>query len=153
MLGADQGTGHAGQATAGVRSAAQERQEHRVGAVPVRPQLHGRAVAEVGHAGQQRPGVELLEAGVPAQRVGDRDDRLGQVRRAGDVGQHPAGAQRRDRGVEQLALQPGQPGQVAGAAPARLRPAAQRAEAAAGSVEQHPVGGAVGHRQARGRRR
>ncbi len=68
-------------------------------------------------------------------------DGLGQVRRAGDVGQQPAGPQQLGAGGEQLALQPGQPGQVAGLpAPARLGTAPQRAQPAARGVEQHPVG-------------
>ena len=41
---------------------AQHGQEHPVGAVPVRPELHRRPVPEVRHPGQQRPGVDQLQA-------------------------------------------------------------------------------------------
>ena len=64
----------------GLCPTAQQGQEHRVGAVPVRPQLDGGAVAERWDTWEQRPRIDLLELGVPAQDVEHRHDRLSQVR-------------------------------------------------------------------------
>ena len=117
---------------------------------------------------QQRPGVDEVDRhAAAAGRLGHRHVRLHHVRRAGDVGDHAAGADRAQRRGEQLPLQPGQRRQVRGlAAPAGLRPAAQRAQPGARRVDEHPVevplrqlrvradGAAVGvqhgHRQAPG---
>ena len=113
--------------------------EHRVGAVPVRPQLHVRPVTEVVDRIEQRPGVQRRHR-MAAQRVGDHPDGLGQVRRAGRVQHHTAGPGQPDRRGQQLALQLGQLRHVAGlTAPARLGPAPQRAQPGARRVDQHPV--------------
>src|SRR5689334_1867269 len=53
----------------------QGRSEHGVGAVAVWPQLNVRAVAQVGHRLEQRPGIQRGHR-MPAQRVGDHADRL-----------------------------------------------------------------------------
>ena len=60
----------------------QQRTEHGVGAVPVRPQLHRRPVPQPVDPGEGRPGVEQL---VPGHHL----DRLGRVRRARHVGDDP----------------------------------------------------------------
>ena len=79
-----------------VRPTAQQGQEHRVGAVPVRPELHGRArrpgraCRPAATGGRRRSSTVEPRA---ARRLGDRHLRLDQVRRAGHVGDHarPAG--------------------------------------------------------------
>ena len=126
--------------------------------MPVRPELRVPAVrlraAQAGYLGQCRGRVQHLGAGRHGEHGGDDVACLGQVRRAGHVRDHAArrgGVQRRP---QQLPLQRLQAGHVAGAAsPAGLRAPAQRAEAGAGHVGEHPAEcagppgrtGAVGH--------
>ena len=81
--------------------------------------------------------------GAVGQHVGDHVAGLGQVRGADDVRDRAAGAGGGERGPQQAPLQRGQLGDVLRAAPpAGLRAAAQRAEAGARGVHQHPVEGA-----------
>ena len=97
-------------------------------------------VAEVGHAGQQRRARRAPRRRPARRRAATTPTGLGQVRRAGHVGDHPAGPDRAPAPREQLALQLGQAGDVGrAAAPARLRPAAQRAQPGARRVDEHPV--------------
>ena len=73
----------------------QDRQEHRVGSVPVRPELHRRAGAETGHAvGQQRPRVDELDRDRgSARRLGHRHlrSRPGAASRSRRRRRRPAG--------------------------------------------------------------
>ena len=50
----------------------------------------------------------------PAQRVGDHGLRLGQVRGAGDVGEHPTGPQGVQPDPQQVPLERSEHGQVGG---------------------------------------
>ena len=59
-----------------------------------------RAVAEVGDAGEHRPGVDPLDLRPATQHVGDDRAGLSEVRRAGDVGDQTAGADGIQRGRE-----------------------------------------------------
>src|SRR5699024_806475 len=120
---------------------------HGVGAVDVGPQLHGGPGAEVDLVpdGGADPGadglagVELLDVGAGLQHVGDDETGLGQVRGAGDVGDHSPGGRGVERGGEQVALQGAELSHVGGAAaPAGLGAAAQGAQARAGHVREHP---------------
>ena len=95
----------------GSAGAAQQGEEHRVGAVPVRPQLHARARRR----GRARPAgsgrassCSTLRACLPQRRPAHDARGLGQVRRAGHVGDHAAGPHGAQRRGEQLALQLGQ---------------------------------------------
>ena len=67
----------------------QGRGEHRIGSVPVWPQLHVRPVTEIVDRVEQRPGVQRRDR-VAAQCVGDDADGLGQMRRTRRVQHHPA---------------------------------------------------------------
>jgi hypothetical protein len=79
---------------------------------------------------------------VAPECVRDRDDRLGQVRRAGDVGEQAARSQQRDRGVEQLALQLGERRQVGRLPPpARLRRPLHGASSSTRSAQPSASGG------------
>ena len=83
-----------------------------------------------GDPADDRRGVEGVEAGMPRERRVDDAARLVDVRRARDVGEDAAGAQGRDRGIQQRGLQSRQLGDVTRLlAPSGLRPASQRAEA------------------------
>ena len=141
---ADRATGAVGSATA------QQGEEHRVGAVPVRPQLRRPARRRAcrpttrgrrDRAGQHRPGVQLLDVVAPAQHVGHHQPGLGRVRRAGHVGdQRRPGGPRRAPTPSSSRCSRRQRGEVAGLPPpARLGPAAQRAQPGARRVDQHPV--------------
>ena len=119
-----------------------ERAEHGVGALPMRPQLDGRTLPEVGNAGEARPRVYELVVG--RNDFGHDLDGLRPVRRADDVAHDSTGPDESQRGSEQLALQVGELGNIGGiAAPSRLRPPAQRAKPRARRIEQHPVEAAV----------
>ena len=75
-----------------------------------------------------------------ADRGGHLGDGLRRVRRARDVGEHPARPERRDGGVDEFALEAGEVGEVRRrAAPPRLGATAERPEARTGGVEQDPV--------------
>ena len=107
--------------------------------MPVRPELHVGAVAEIVDSLEQRPGVQCRHR-MAAQRVGHHADRLGQMRRAGRVQHHAAGPGQLDRRGQQFALQPRQRGHVRGlTAPPRLGPSAQRTEPGARRIDQHAV--------------
>ena len=123
------------QATAEVRG------EHRVGAVPVGPQLQevpdGRRRAP--RAAARRPG-RTVTSSPGGQGLGDHVDGLAAVRGAGDVGDHPA---RRARPRARVASRARCSAcscstSAVGPPPARLRPAAQRAQPGAGHVGQDP---------------
>src|SRR5262245_29514825 len=77
--------------------------EHRVGAVPVRPELHIRSGTEAVYRVEQRPGVQRGDR-VAAQCVGDDADGLGEMWRTGRVEHHAARPGQPDRRGEQLAL-------------------------------------------------
>ena len=131
-LGADAGVPAAGGSLCRA-SAAEEGEENGVGAVPVRPELRIRAVgaraAEAGYLGEQRGRVEHLDV-VPGGEHGCHNlAGLGQMRRAGRVGDHAAWPGRVESRGEQAALQVMELGYVRRrAAPACLGPAAERAE-------------------------
>ena len=130
----------------GILTTAQQGQEDRIGTVPVRPELGVPAIrlraAQAGHLGQDGGGVEHLDVVAAAEHVGQHVPGLAAVRRAGDVADHTARADRVQGVAEQAALQPGQAQDVLGRpAPAGLRAAAQGADAGAGDVGQHPVEG------------
>ena len=113
--------------------------EHRVGAVPMWPELHVGTVAEIVDRVEMRPGVQRGDR-MAAQRVGDDADGLGQMRRTRRVQHHSAGRVSRDRRGKQLALQLGQRRHVAGLTPpAGFWPAPQRTQPGARRVDQHPV--------------
>src|SRR5438067_902653 len=64
MLGAIIGSGPtAGSLGSGADLTANQCEEHRICAVAVRPELHGRAVTELREAGQQRTGIDELRPG------------------------------------------------------------------------------------------
>jgi hypothetical protein len=91
-------------------------------------------------AGEERPGVELLHVAAFPEQVEHDDAGLGQVRRAGHVGDDPARPGRVQRRPEQVALQVDERPDVRGlAAPAGLGPAAQCPETGARRVDEHPV--------------
>ena len=125
---------------------AQQLDEHGVGAVAVRPEL--RAACPAGSS-RSRVGDRLHDgracrarsrSGCRASAASTISAGLGEVRRAGDVGQDAAGLQGGDRRIQQRGLQSREFGDVARLlAPARLRAAAQRAEARARRVEQDAV--------------
>src|SRR3954447_21898298 len=94
----------------------ESRGEHRIGAVPVWPELHVRSVAEIVDRIEQRPGVQRGDR-VAAQRIGDDADGLHQMRRTRRVQHHAAGTGQPDRRRQQLALQLRQRRHVAGLAP------------------------------------
>jgi fructokinase len=62
----------------GERLTTEQGAEHRVGAMPVRPQLHVRSFAEPRHAGKLGPDIELLGASAP-HHVGDHSHGLIEV--------------------------------------------------------------------------
>ena len=135
--GADPRTPAAGSA------AAEQGQEHRVGAVPVRPQLHGprHRARRVGHA-------RAAAAAASSRRTSSRSastaathaGRLGEHRGAGHVGHHAPGPDAVERRAQQRTLERDELLEVAGlTAPARLRPPAQRTQPGARRVDQHPV--------------
>ncbi len=113
-------------------------QEHRVGAVPVRPQLEraGQRPGGVGEVGQGRGGVEDLHVVAAVEHGAHHARGLGQHRRAGRVGHDPARPDRRQRGGEQRLLE---------RAPAPRR----RGRYAASAT---PVGGAAHRARSRVRR-
>ena len=126
---------------------AEQRHEHRVGAVPVRPQLDGagQRAGAVGHPGQQRRSASSSAASARVcEHRADHARGLGQHRRAGGVEHHAAGAdqvQRRPRPAARWSSTSAD--QVVGLAPpARLGPAAQRAQPGARRVDEDPVEGA-----------
>src|SRR5699024_7960530 len=130
--------------------AAYQREEHRVCAVYVGPELRVRTGQPL--EGFLRYVVEELRSikclhvdpllRRVADRVADHECRFGDVRGAGDVPDYAAGAHGTKGRAEQVPLQGGEFGQVrGGAAPARFRAAAQGTEAGARRVEQHPVVG------------
>src|SRR6478736_1224037 len=103
-------------------AAAQEREEHRIGAVEVGPQLHVRSVAESGQlvtrrVPEERTGIDELDVVALLQHVGDDEAGLVEVGAARGVGDEPAGRGGLDRGREQLALEPGECRDVVGRAP------------------------------------
>ena len=113
--------------------------EHRIGAVPVRPELHRPPAAQVVDRFEQRPGVQCGDV-VAAHGVGYQADGLGQVRRAGCVQHHTSRPGQPDRRGQQLTLQLDEAGNVAGlAAPARLWASPQRAEPCARCIDEHAV--------------
>src|SRR4029453_15507029 len=69
---------------------AEEGEEHRVGAVPMRPGLDMRAATQVGHTGEERPCVDVLGVTALAEDVVDDDGGLGWVRRACHIGDEAA---------------------------------------------------------------
>lgn len=101
--------------------AAEESQEHGVGGVAVRPELGVRAGADVlearGEAGEHARSVQAFDVVATLEHVVDHDPGLGQVRRARDVGDHPAGTYRVQCGAEQSALQRAQFGHALRVAP------------------------------------
>ena len=124
-----------------VAGAAQQRQEHRVGAVPVRPQLHVGPVAEVGHAGQQRRGRRrrsTLATRRRARRPRRPGSRPGAASRSRRRRRRRAG-RRRSAARSSSRCSGASAGRSAGGAASAPRAAAQRAEAGARHVDQHPV--------------
>src|SRR6478672_6711009 len=107
---------------------AQEREEHPVGAVQVRPQLDGRTVAEVGdapagHLLEYGTCVDHLDVGPLLRDVPDDETGLRDVRAAGRVGDDPTRRRGVDRAREQLPLEGPERREVTRLpAPARLRP-------------------------------
>ena len=103
------------------------RREHGVGAVPVRPQLHGRARRRgPGTPGQARPGVGSAPSGRAGGVGRHHADGLGQVRRARGVGTTPPGrVSRSPRPAARAA---------AWSAPARRRAGAASAPRAGGAA-------------------
>ena len=148
------------------RSAAQQRDEHRVGAVAVGPELEGAGqraggVGDAGAAGRRRP--RATTSARPSAHRADHAGGLGDHRRAGGVERRRRrGGSRSRAAVSSARCSSTAVDEVLGtAAPARLRTAAQRAEAGAGGVDEHPVEarparsggpGAVGGDHAAGRR-
>src|ERR1700712_4323176 len=125
--------GMAGAETAGSELAAHQCQEHAVRALPMRPQLDGRPVAEIGDTRQAGARVEEFEV---RRTPTDDAGRLGEVRRTRDVGDQSAGADQPGGGLEQLALQPDQRRDVALLPPpARFRTAPQGSESPARRVQ------------------
>ena len=122
----------------------QQREEHRVGAVHVRPELHVRPLAQTVErpadgVGEQRAGVDDLDVVPALEHVAHDEAGLGDVGAAGGVGDDATGRDGIQRGGEQRALQRRQLGDVGRlAAPAGLGPAAQRTEPGAGGVDEHP---------------
>src|SRR5215217_2469454 len=113
--------------------------EHRIGAVPVWPELHVRTITEVVDGLEQRPGVQCGHW-MAAQRVSDNADRLCEMRRTRRVQHHATRAGQPDRRGEQFTLQLGQRRNIAGLPPpSGFGPAAQRAKARARGIHQHPV--------------
>src|SRR5512144_2353177 len=122
------------------RVAAQQRDEHRVGAVAVRPQLHVGPATQLRNAGQDGARVEPRDVRHLAQDVGDDDAGLGDVRGTGDVGDDATRPDGPQAAAQQTPLQRGEPGDVRGfAPPARLGPAPQGAEPGARRVDEDPV--------------
>ena len=100
----------------------------------------GTGPAQSRHVGERGPSV--LEHGVGAGAVhgGDHARGLGDDRRAGRVEHHAAGPDQVEGAPDQLALEHHQREQVVRLAPPpRLGTAAQRAQAGAGRVDEHPV--------------
>ena len=120
-------------------SRGEQRAEHRVGAVPVRPQLHGRAVAEVGHAGER--GDARRRRSWPATIV--ERSRPGAASRSRSRPRRRDGRGAARRRAARAAARPAPATSAGVAPPARLGPAPQRAQAGARRVEQHPVVAAV----------
>ena len=87
----------------------QGRREHRIRAVPMRPQLDVRSRAEVGDGIEQRAGVDRAY-GMTANGIRDDADRFGKMRRTRRVQHHPARAGERDGRSQQFALKLGQGG-------------------------------------------
>ena len=117
MAAESSGSGSTGSA------AAQQGEVHRVGAVPVRPELHVRAVAEVRHAGQAAAGRRPARRRRRRRRCSTSATTPRVSARCGeqvDVGDDAAGPDGVERRVEQVALQ---------RAPARRRPRAAAASA------------------------
>src|SRR5690625_5291138 len=97
--------------------APEEGEEHRVGAVDVRPQLDGGPVTEAGDVAPDRlpdglPRVEPGDVVAAAEDVVDDGGGLGQVRGAGDVGDHSPGPDGLQRRAQEVALEGGEAGQV-----------------------------------------
>jgi hypothetical protein len=84
--------------------AAEQGKEHRVGAVAVRPQLHMRAVTEIGYAFDVRPGVDLRNVVTCGQHVVNDHPGFAEVWRAGHVRDQPSGARGTYRGMQEPAL-------------------------------------------------
>src|SRR6476661_3667442 len=89
---------------------AQQCEEHRVGAVDVRPELDVGPLAQArdlpaGRVDEQRAGVDELDVVAALEDVGHDDPRLVEVRAARGIADEPAGRRRVDAGDEQLALQ------------------------------------------------
>ena len=103
----------------------------RTGRTAPRPARPPRAGSDARRAAPHRP---------CARHITHHDARLGQMRRAGDVRDHPTGTHGVERPGEQPALQPAQLRDARRIPPpARLGPPAQRAQPGAGRVEHHPV--------------
>src|SRR3954453_940223 len=122
---------------AGRSPATQQRQEHGIGPVAVRPQLHGaghRAV-RVGQGADERCGV-LKSYVVPlGEHRGDHAGRLGEDGGAGGVQDHSAGPNAVDGGGQQRPLERDELLEVrSGPPPAGLGAAPQRSEPGAGGV-------------------
>ena len=124
-----------------LRSGACRSRARNIASVPWRcPELRVRAVTQPVDLRQVVARVELLHVAAPTGDVADDDPGLGQVRRTGDVRDHPAGPYGVERGVEQAPLQPAQFGDVRGIAPPpRLGATAQRSEPGEGRVQHDPV--------------
>ena len=110
----------------------------------VRPQLHGRAVAEVaqhlaGGVAEEVPGIDDLDVVAPLEHVPHDERRLGRVRAARRVAHEPAGRRGVERAAQQVPLERPELGEVARlASPARLGAAAKGPETGARRVDEDP---------------
>ncbi|MBB3725223.1 hypothetical protein FHR33_001083 [Nonomuraea dietziae] len=92
-----------------------------MGIVPVGQELHIRADAQSSDLWQIRAGVEGLDVVPALEHVGDHDAGLGQVRRAGHVGDDTAWPDGVERGGEQAPLERPQRWNAPGRTPPRGR--------------------------------
>ena len=168
-----QGPSRAG-AAAAVRPASGRRCAHQAGVPPPAPGVRRGGAAARGTSRRCRAGAATAAPSGPSPRSGTPGSsgrastcsssgwrrstsptgttRLGEVRRAGDVGEHAAGAQQLDAAPSSSSpCSLVEAGQVGGLpAPARLGPPPQRTEPAARRVEQHAVDAARSQRRRAG---
>src|SRR5664279_5324342 len=130
-----------------VRKLAQQGEEHRIGALHMRPQLDERPFPEMfdGLAGavtEQLAGVDDLDLAVLLGDIRDHEPGLGKVGAARRVADDPTRLGRLNRRYQQRPLTAAGLDQIRGrAAPAGFWPAPQRPETGALCVDQNPVVG------------
>ena len=122
------------------RQSAQQRKEHAIRAVAVRPQLHGGPWSEVIDFRQEIAGVLEHDIVTTTQHVGDDELRLPQMRRARHIRDDSTRPHRGERGTKKVSLQAPEGSQVGGcASPPGLRATAQCAQTRARRIDEDPV--------------